>query len=62
MPHGHDHHPMNTMHWKILYLSQDPSMIRRQLAGDALTREQAAPLRDDVSTDGRMPVAAMKGT
>ena len=53
---------MNTMHWKILYLSQDPSMIRRQLAGDALTREQAAPLRDDVSTDGRMPVAAMKGT
>ena len=59
MPHGHDHHPMNTMHWKILYLSQDPSMIRRQLAGDTLTREQAAPLRDDVSTDEITPVNIM---
>ena len=59
MTHGHDHHPMNTMHWKILYLSQDPSKIRRQLAGDTLTREQAAPLRDDVSTDEITPVNIM---
>ena len=50
---------MNTMHWKILYLSQDPSMIRSQLAGDTLTREQAAPLRDDVSTDEITPVNIM---
>jgi len=59
MPLGHDHHPMNTVHWKILYLSQDPSVIRRQLAGDTLTREQAAPLRDDVSTDEITPVNIM---
>ena len=59
MTHGHDHHPMNTVHWKILYLSQDPSVIRRQLAGDTLTREQAAPLRDDVSTDEITPVNIM---
>lgn len=41
---------------KVLYLSQDPALIRRQLAGEALTREQAGPLRDDVSTDEITPV------
>jgi len=46
---------MNTLHWKILYLSQDPGLIRRQLAGKALVREQAGPLRDDVSTDEITP-------
>jgi 3-isopropylmalate/(R)-2-methylmalate dehydratase large subunit len=34
-------------------------MIRSQLAGDTLTREQAAPLRDDVSTDEITPVNIM---
>jgi 3-isopropylmalate/(R)-2-methylmalate dehydratase large subunit len=47
---------MNTFNWKILYLSQDPGLIRRQLAGKALVREQAGPLRDDVSTDEITPV------
>jgi len=47
---------MNTCHWKILYLSQDPALIRTQLAGETLTREQAGPLRDDVSTDEITPV------
>jgi 3-isopropylmalate/(R)-2-methylmalate dehydratase large subunit len=47
---------MNTCRWKILYLSQDPALIRRQLAGETLTREQAGPLRDDVSTDEITPV------
>jgi 3-isopropylmalate/(R)-2-methylmalate dehydratase large subunit len=50
---------MNTSHWKILYLSQDPGLIRRQLAGETLTREQAGPLRDDVSTDEITPVHIM---
>ena len=41
---------------KVLYLSQDPKRIRRQLAGATLTREQAGPLRDDISTDEITPV------
>ncbi len=59
MPHAHNHPHMNTVHWKILYLSQDPALIRRQLAGEPLTREQAWPLRDDVSTDEITPVHIM---
>jgi 3-isopropylmalate/(R)-2-methylmalate dehydratase large subunit len=50
---------MNTFHGKILYLSQDPALIRRQLAGETLSREQAGPLRDDVSTDEITPVHIM---
>ena len=41
---------------RVLYLSRDPALIRRQLAGEHLTREQAGPLRDDVSTDEITPV------
>ena len=41
---------------KVLYLSQDPAQITRQLAGERLCREQAGPLRDDVSTDEITPV------
>jgi 3-isopropylmalate/(R)-2-methylmalate dehydratase large subunit len=41
---------------RVLYLSQDPALIRRQLAGETLTHEQAGPLRDDVSTDEITPV------
>ena len=41
---------------KVLYLSQDPALIRRQLAGESLTRAQAGALRDDVSTDEITPV------
>ncbi len=41
---------------RVLYLSQDPALIRRQLAGETLSREQAGPLRDDVSTDEITPV------
>jgi 3-isopropylmalate/(R)-2-methylmalate dehydratase large subunit len=47
---------MNTSDWKILYLSQDPDLIRRQLAGERMDRAQAGPLRDDVSTDEITPV------
>ncbi|OYU13010.1 MAG: 3-isopropylmalate dehydratase [Comamonadaceae bacterium PBBC1] len=41
---------------RVLYLSQDPALIRRQLAGETLNRDQAGPLRDDVSTDEITPV------
>lgn len=41
---------------RVLYLSQDPALIRRQLAGETLSRDQAGPLRDDVSTDEITPV------
>jgi 3-isopropylmalate/(R)-2-methylmalate dehydratase large subunit len=44
---------------RLLYLSQDARLIRRQLAGEVLTRAQAGPLRDDVSTDEITPVAIL---
>ena len=47
---------MNSFDWKILYLSQDPGLITRQLSGEPITRAQAGPLRDDVSTDEITPV------
>ena len=54
---------MNDFVWstplRVLYLSQDPALIRSQLAGEILTREQAGPLRDDVSTDEITPVHIM---
>jgi 3-isopropylmalate/(R)-2-methylmalate dehydratase large subunit len=47
---------MNSSDWKILYLSQDPRLISRQLSGAPITRAQAGLLRDDVSTDEITPV------
>ena len=47
---------MNTADWTILYLSQDAECVKRQLGGERLTLAQAAPLRDDVSTDEITPV------
>jgi 3-isopropylmalate/(R)-2-methylmalate dehydratase large subunit len=41
---------------KVLYLCQEAALIRRQLAGEPLTQEQAGTLRDDVSTDEITPV------
>lgn len=46
-------------HYRILYLSQDPELIKRQLKGELITLEQALPLRDDVSTDEITPVAIL---
>ena len=43
----------------ILYLSVDPQRIRDQLGGQRLSRAQALPLRDDVSTDEITPVAIL---
>ncbi len=51
---------MNTMTLtpplRLLFLSEDPGAIKRQLAGERLSIEQARPLRDDVSTDEITPV------
>lgn len=51
---------MNTMTLtpplRLLFLSEDPHAIKRQLAGERLSVEQARPLRDDVSTDEITPV------
>ena len=44
---------------KPLYLSQNPELVRAQLNGQVLHREQAGALRDDVSTDEITPVAIL---
>ncbi|HVJ60221.1 MAG TPA: aconitase family protein [Burkholderiaceae bacterium] len=44
---------------RILFLSTDPARVRAQLGGAALTLAQAAPLRDDVSTDEITPLPVM---
>lgn len=41
---------------RILYLTSDPSLIRRQLAGEQISQNEARNLRDDVSTDEITPV------
>lgn len=44
---------------RILYLSQDPALVRRQIAGETISFAEAAPLRDNVSTDEITPVTVM---
>ena len=44
---------------RLLFLSNDPDRIAEQLAGRALTLEEAGALRDNVSTDEITPVPAM---
>ncbi|WP_291380239.1 MULTISPECIES: aconitase family protein [Achromobacter] len=41
---------------RLLFLTQDPSRVTAQLGGAALTLPEAAPLRDDISTDEITPV------
>ncbi len=41
---------------RLLFLSQSPDAMARQLAGESVTRAQAGALRDDVSTDEITPV------
>ncbi|MFQ5528921.1 MAG: aconitase family protein [Gemmatimonadota bacterium] len=40
---------------RILFLTEDPELIRRQLAGEDLEWTPAIPLRDDISTDEITP-------
>jgi 3-isopropylmalate/(R)-2-methylmalate dehydratase large subunit len=42
---------------RILYLTEDPEIIRRQLAGDDLQWTPAIKLRDDISTDEITPAS-----
>ena len=44
---------------RLLFLSEDPSIVARQLAGERVNRAQAGALRHDVSTDEITPVAIM---
>ncbi len=44
---------------RILFLSDDPAIVRRQLAGESITRAEAGALRDNVSTDEITPVTVM---
>lgn len=40
---------------RILFLTEDPELIRRQLAGEDLDWDPSIPLRDDISTDEITP-------
>jgi len=40
---------------RVLFLSEDPGKIRRQLGGEDLSLEEALPLRDQISTDEITP-------
>jgi aconitase A len=41
-----------------LHLAADAAVVRRQLAGEALARDAVGPLRDEVTTDEIIPLAA----
>ena len=55
------HMPPDLLRFKdrILFLSEDPDKVASQLAGQALARQAAGTLRDNVSTDEITPVPAM---
>jgi len=40
---------------RILFLTEDPELIRRQLAGEDLDWDPSIPLRDNISTDEITP-------
>ncbi len=40
---------------RVLFLTEDPDLIRRQLAGEDLDWDPSIPLRDDISTDEITP-------
>ena len=44
---------------RLLFLTEDPGAVRRQLAGERLTHAQAGALRHDISTDEISPVAIL---
>jgi 3-isopropylmalate/(R)-2-methylmalate dehydratase large subunit len=44
---------------RILYLSESAQAVTRALRGERLTREEALPLRDDISTDEITPIAIL---
>lgn len=44
---------------RMLFLSSDPALVREQLAGRPLRRDQAGALRDDISTDEITPLPSL---
>lgn len=42
-------------HGRFLFLSQDPQVVLRQLAGEDVRIDEALPLRENVSTDEISP-------
>lgn len=44
---------------RILYLSDNPQIMQRQLQGEDCSLAQAEPLRDNISTDEITPVTVM---
>jgi 3-isopropylmalate/(R)-2-methylmalate dehydratase large subunit len=51
--------PILTLPGRLLFLSADPDLIRRQLEGVDLSLSAAAPLRNDISTDEITPVPTL---
>ena len=47
--------PTVRLQGRILFLTEDPDLIRRQLAGEDLAWDPSIPLRDDISTDEITP-------
>jgi len=47
--------PVVKLHGRVLFLTEDPELIRRQLAGEDLEWDPSIPLRDDISTDEITP-------
>ena len=47
--------PTVRLQGRILFLTEDPDLIRRQLAGEDLDWDPTIPLRDDISTDEITP-------
>ncbi|BDD94890.1 hypothetical protein PanNE5_43300 [Pandoraea sp. NE5] len=46
------------LHGRVLWLSDRADVMARQLAGESLTRTEAGPLRDQISTDEMTPAWA----
>jgi 3-isopropylmalate/(R)-2-methylmalate dehydratase large subunit len=51
----HKRPPTVRLSGRILFLTEDPELIRRQLAGEDLDWNPSIPLRDDISTDEITP-------
>lgn len=47
--------PTVRLQGRVLFLTEDPDLIRRQLAGEDLEWDPSIPLRDDISTDEITP-------
>ncbi|AMM17641.1 hypothetical protein AX768_26035 [Burkholderia sp. PAMC 28687] len=50
---------ISTLAGRVLFLSAEPRLIERQLAGENLTLSTAHELRDDVSTDEITPMSVL---